>query len=112
MVATTIQKKKLVRLAFYLSLYLVPALLACLAPQGWLTQAAWFGLFPGLWRSLRRGQFDPQRCLLFSATTGVVSLLVAGVSHTLGWISIPFWVLVALEQAHRRQSNFGLSRSH
>lgn len=112
MLATTIQKKKLIRLAFYLSLYLVPALLACLEPQGWLTQAAWFGLLPGLWRSLRNGTFDPQRSLLFSTTTGLLSILVAGVSHTLGWISLPFWVLVGFEQAHRRQSNLRLSRSH
>lgn len=97
---------KLTRLGFYLGIYLVPALLG-LVQQHWLPAVLTVGLIPGMWRSLRRGnrrgRIDFSEMLLFSLTTSLVAVVVAGVSTLLGWVSLLCWTLVAFEQAHRRE---------
>lgn len=98
---------KMTRLGFYLGLYLVPALLCLVQPGHWLAAVATVGVIPGLWRSLRRAQrrarLDLSEMVLFSLTTALVAVVVAGVSSVLGWVSLPCWTLVAFEQAHRRE---------
>ena len=98
---------KMTRLGFYLGLYLVPALLCLVQPHHWLQAVLTVGLIPGLWRSMRRanrrGRLDGSELVLFSLTTALVSVVVAGVSSVLGWISLVCWTLVALEQAQRRE---------
>ncbi|MBT9587374.1 hypothetical protein IV102_28795 [bacterium] len=98
---------KLNRLSFYLYLYLLPALVCLAQPHQWLGAVLLVGLTPGLWRSLRRanrrGRLDLRECALFSLTTACLSVVVACVSSLLGWVCLPCWALVALEQAHRRQ---------
>ena len=98
---------KLTRLAFYQFLYLMPALQALFQPHHWFSAVLLVGLMPGLWRSARRaqrrGRLDLKEMSLFSLTTAWLALVVACVSSLLGWISLPCWALVALEQAHRRE---------
>lgn len=106
---------KITRLGFYLGLYVLPALLALslVQPQAWLKAVLLTGLIPGLWRSLRRasrkGRVEPLEILTFSLTTAALSLIVAGTSTLLGWMCLPCWALVAVEQAYRRESKRGLA---
>lgn len=98
---------KLARLAFYLWMYCLPAMVALSQPGHWVGAVLTVGLAPGMWRavqrSLRRGRVETLDLLMFSSTSAVVSLIVAGVSSVLGWLSLPCWVLVGFEQAHRRE---------
>jgi hypothetical protein len=98
---------KLTRLFFYLNLYMLPALLSMAQPHHWLGPVLLVGLTPGLWRSLRRanrrGRLEVRETLLYSLTSACLSVVVACVSSLLGWVCLPCWALVALEQAHRRE---------
>lgn len=104
---------KMTRLGFYLAIYLVPALLCLVQPGHWAAAVATLGLIPGLWRSLRRAQrrarLDLVEIVWFSLTTSLLGIVVASVSSVLGWVSLPCWVLVAFEQAHRRERKYKLA---
>lgn len=106
-IATQTLEIKLLRLSFYLWLYLVPALVAATQPHHWLGAVLVLGLTPGLWRAVRRAvrrhSFRAGEAGLYALTTGALALIVAAVTSVLGWVSLPCWVLVAFEQAHRRE---------
>lgn len=103
MLEKPLPKGKLTRLSFYLCLYLVPAIIALCQPHQWLTTVISLGGLPGLWRACRRGRVEPTRALPYAFTTATLSVLVGGVTALLGASSLPFWGLVAFEQAHRRE---------
>jgi DNA-binding transcriptional LysR family regulator len=105
--ATQHTELKLIRLSFYLWLYLVPALVTLSQPGAWLAAVLILGLTPGLWRAsrraLRRNRWNLAEIALYALTTTALATVVGAVSSVLGWVSLPCWTLVALEQAHRRE---------
>lgn len=102
----------LIRLAFFLFVYLAPAVLALVDPHEWMALGLAVGLAPGVWRAgrrlLRQRRLSPD-LLLYPILTCLMGMVVAGVSLTLGWVSIPCWCLVAFEQAGRRRRGLRFS---
>lgn len=94
--------RKLRRLTFYLALYWLPAVIGLLQPQSAQALLS-LGLLPGFWRSARRSLPQPSEILLFPMTTAALWLVIGKTSLLLGPACLPFWALLALDQAYRRR---------
>ena len=94
--------RKLRRLAFYLALYWLPALIGLIQPHAAQALIS-LGLLPGFWRSARRSLPQPAEILLFPLTTAALWLVIGMTSQLLGPAGLPFWALLAVDQAYRRR---------
>jgi hypothetical protein len=86
------------RLRFSLCVYLLPALLAVLQPQNWWLTACLLGAGAGGWRAWRR-RLRWECSAVHGVLAALLASLVGAVSSLLGWICLPCWMLVAVDQS-------------
>jgi len=99
------------RLAFYSSLYLGPAILTTLLPSSFLSYSLTLGALCGLWRAFRRGHCEAIQAATYAMSGMALALVVSLVSLVLGIKALPFWCLVAMDQVLRRRKRTTASSS-